>query len=539
MKIGKTREEIGAEGVGGQNPRGAVIWPHALPINNRGGGAMGQSRRVLLAGDPDRGTAVVWARRPVQPDGAGPMPRYTAGWTGEPMWTLWRADGTAAATVARRPAGRNRVWWDPTFHGEFRVPPGTAAGKYKLQAGQALWNFEIQPAPPRARLAKEETLEPGPGFAKAMQAALDDSKIGRITLVPGRYRLPAALYCGRAAGVTICGTGAEITYEGPAPDDPNAFVNLFGWGDWMVFDGVTFRGPHWVRPFQQDTWTNLTLKDCAFRGGCKPNDPGPGMHVERGEFEGGGAFVGQHGGLFRRCMIHDSDNDAYIAVFKADGNLAEIDTVRERADRGLMLQPNWGDIKDILVLGQGTYDTIANEGGSEGGVSVEIGAVDAAGMPLYGLRDSLILHSRYRGGAGGGSALQVDGAMTGCLVRDFKASGGWGLFLYGKHIEDNDFDAVELRDGAAVRLGAGAANNRFTSGAVANYSPGAWNLSDVRPGEMARTASVHWDETPGPGNLFAGWAFVLSPPFVPAQDPAVLMLTECLWNGAAYPVPAK
>ncbi len=459
---------------------------------------MGQSRSRLLAGDPARGNLVCWARRPVGPDWAGPLPRYTAGWYGEPTYQLL-CQGNVSVPVQRRSTGRDRAWFDPTYHLEAAIPDGVKPGRCTLQAGPISFPIEVVPPPKRATLVKESVLNPGAGW-DTIQAALYDQSTGVIRFNPGLYRIPKQLDLSRANGVTLIGPGAEIRYTGKVAE----YANIFAGGcEWLVVDGLTFRSPDWVRPFQQDVFPYLTLLAVSFLD-CGLNDPGPGLYAEGCEWVRGAAFLGRDGGLIRRCEWRDGRQDAYPTVWGANDNLAFVDCTFNRPDRGIVCQPRWGEIRGLLLLGLRTYDAGGAEGGSEGGLLSEGLYGDE---PTVGLRDPLILHTRYRAGAGGGAALQLDEVATGGLVIDFKASGGYGLVLWGVDVEDWDFVGVELRDAGVILEH--AKDCRFHGGAIVGFRPGAWNVSTPTADWFADRACVSWrqDHPPGSGGRFESFAF--------------------------------
>jgi hypothetical protein len=490
----------------------------------------GQSRTQLVSGDPLRGLFVGWSNGPLAPDGGGPLPRYTEGWYGPPYWGLVNADGITVGWMPRRDTGRDRGWYDPTFSGDVLMPAGVEPGRYTIKAGPAEWPVEVVPL--GMRRDDEAVLNPGAALDTLQRRVKEGYQ--RIRLNPGLYRWKGTLNLTNAGGLTITGPGAIIRYDGPPPADTvTGFVNLIRGGQWVVFDGLTFEGPQWVRPFEADTAPNLTLVGVTFRGGCGLNAPGPGLYAERCEFDGGGLFAGLYGGLYRRCWFHDSLQDRYFTVWAADHNLAIVDCLWERADRGIVCQPNWGDIAGALILRPTMLDMTALEGGSEGvcceGAFEETTPPDD--RPKYGFRDGIILHLRYAARAGGGSALQFEGWATGNLVRDAKVSGGSGFVLWGGGVQGNDFDAAELRDGAGIFLRPGAVDNRFRRVHVVNWQPGAWNVVDPPPAMFAQTAPVWWDRPPGPGNRFVESTFTLAPQFTATKDDDAFAWDACTHNG--------
>jgi hypothetical protein len=409
--------------------------------------APGQSRARLAPGQ----ALVCWDR-------GGRLPAFTAGWYGQPAWTLKGVAGSAQ--VSRRSPGRSDCESadDPTYHGELLAP--ATPGAYTLTAGGAVFQFQV--AAPVARKGVQR-LAPGTTVATA-QAQLD--KGYDLLLDPGLYPWGRSVYGATVAalplrvpdGATVTGPGAVIIAD-PTVPPPAASWQLAGLfsAPNATIDGVTFRLPG-GRVCSNVYSPNLALRRCKLD--CTGiADPGPGLVMEDCEVTGptSGVFTSL-GGLLRRVNFHDtSDGHAFVA-WKADGNLALIDCRFVRTGRGPVFQPNWGDVKNCLFLGT-EIEHPRSENGRESFLC-EQPAVPLSPL-LYGFHNNLILHSLA---VTDGSAIQWDGAASGNLVRDYTVHGGGGFVLWGKGISGNTFSGYKLDGGATIQLDASTGGNVFVNG---------------------------------------------------------------------------
>jgi hypothetical protein len=456
---------------------------------------MGSTRPRLIAGDLYRGSFVGWDRG-----------EDIHGKLGE--WTLTDSDGRVSR-LERFHTGRDRVWYDSRFHGQVNIPEGTKPGRYTISAGAGgwpvSWPVEVVTLPKLSKAAN--VANPG---TVSLQSRLDRQS-AMIRLNPGVYELKNTLQLAKASGTVISGPGAILRFGGERKTE---WVNLFTGGEYVVFEGVTFDGPGWVRPFQQDACPYLTLINCTFRGGCGLNAPGPGLWCEGVTFEGGAAFLGRDGGLLRRCTFRDSLQDRYLTIWGGDRNLAVVDCHWDRSNRGIVFQANWGHCFEPLLLGVNIRDTVAADGGTEG-ILMEYD-------DDVGVSDPLILHYRYSATAGGGPAIQFDAVARNALVMDAKIHGGNGIILWGHSIDRARLHNVSLHGGARIQLGPGTTDTNGTKVLMSGYHPTAPNYEVGHETHTDPDALIVWirENGVGAGNRFAG-QFWLPPGIRACQGPGV------------------
>jgi hypothetical protein len=424
----------------------------------------GQSRTRLAPGQ----ALVCWDR-------GGRLPAFTAGWYGQPAWTL--AGPAGSVQVQRRSPGRSDCESadDPTYFGEVLAP--AVPGGYTVTAGGATFTFQVAAPPARKGVQR---LSPGTTVATA-QVQLD--KGYDLELTPGLYPWGRSVYAasGKVAdlplrvpdGAAIVGPGAVITADPslPAPARAWQLAGVFSAPN-ATLDGLKFDLPD-GRVCSNVYSPNLTLRRCHLAA-CQLNDPGPGLYMEDCEVTGPGAGVFLiQGGLLRRVTFHDTSPGHYeesaghaFACYKADGNLAIIDCPFLRTGRGVVCQPNRGDIRGCLLLGNEIHWP-RSENGREGIPLCEQPAVPLAPL-AYGFHGNLILHTLA---VTDGSAVQWDGAATGNLVRDYTVHGGLGFRLWGGAISGNRFDGYKLDAGATIQLDGSATGNTFVNGVGPNPAP--------------------------------------------------------------------
>ncbi len=463
--------------------------------------AAGASRSKVVAG----GSVVVWDRR-------GRL---------QPTYRLVAHDGTSTALTRRTP-GKDATWWDASFHGEVQIAAGTKPGAYKVVSGPVEYAVTVVAAGGRRT---RRAFPPGTPVA-TIQAAVSTGS--DILLNPGLHEWSAPLKL--AHGSSLVGPGAVIRWTGPRQPDGKEWQSHAVIGaELATVDGVTFDLGTGVEVAQRDTAPNLTFRHCHFLGPATLSRTGPGIVVEDCEFVGGGVWASE--GLYRRCLFRDTQRGHAFNCWVAGHNLALVDCTFLRTDRGPVTQARWGDIRGDLFLGTQVYDVGWSEGGCESFL-----CEPKVGETKYGFHDNLILHTRLRAGAGGGSAVQWDGHATGNLVKELKQSGGLGFLLWGADVTDNTFEDFELRDGPGVVLGSGAARNTFRRGAVIGYRGGSWGLHDIRREWVENRAAVCWpanpfsEARPGPGNVFESVLFELPTGIAPAAGPGVVFAT-CRLNG--------
>jgi hypothetical protein len=469
--------------------------------------AQGQSRTKVTPGTP----LVVWDRQSRLQD------EYAV----------------AGVPAARANPGKDSTWWDRYYFGEVTIPASTAPGVYPVKSGDVTVSVEVVAKPVRKGVA---VLEPGATVADAAARLAGGYD---LLLKPGVYFWARPIYYGKAedapvivpAGATITGPGAYIrpdpAYPTPPPGDEYtraAFVGLNNSAANVTIDSVAFDLPEGWRAVQATTMPNLTVDRCRFLSASLVQ-PGPGLYAEKCEFSGPGAelFVGADGGFVRRCKFIDTSRSHPFVCFGADRNLAMVDNLFIRTDRGPVFQLVWGDVRGCLFLGTQIFDISWSENGCESHLS-EPGATSNT------FSDNLILHYRIRGS---GSAAQWDSRASNNLVKDAAVDGGPGFVIWGENT-GNVFEEFELRNGAGIMVGPSATGNVFRRGGVVNWQPGRWNEMFAVPGWYARTSVVveSAPDTPSAGNSMEDVYFTLSPAVKPVEA-GNFKMTRCQLNGAA------
>jgi hypothetical protein len=409
--------------------------------------ARGQSRTSLYPGQ----SFTIWTR-------AGTLPPFTAGWFGQPAYTLTGPDGKSV-TLPRRPPGRpdQEASFDPLYHGEIVVPADARPGTHTLTAGDVTCSFQVAAPPKRAG---RHRLAPGTTVATA-QSWLDRGY--DLLLDPGLFEWGRPVYWSAPAdaplrvpeGASITGPGAVIRPDPSVKPPPEAWwIAAFFSAPNATIDGLTFDLPG-GRVVSNLYSPNLTLRKCKLVG-CQLNDPGAGLLAEDCEVTGptAGVFLIQ-GGVLRRVNFHDTSDGHAFAVWAAAGNLALIDCPFVRTDRAIVCQPNRGDIRGGLFLGT-EIDSPRSENGRESFLCERPPAGTA-----FGIKDCLILHTVARTD---GSAVQWDDVADNNLVCDYVVRGGLGFRLWGQRVSNNMFDGYKLDGGAKIDLAPGAAGNVFKNG---------------------------------------------------------------------------
>lgn len=514
--------------IAADNPRReppAKAIPLALAVN----GVLptqGISRTQVIAGDPIRGSVVAW-------DIQGRLPPYIHDWYGQPTWKLTGSDGKSIDLIRHHP-GKDISQFDPLYHGEVFIPAGVKPGKYTLTAGPVTWPLEVVTLPKRGA---RKPVAAGASLV-SVQAALNAGN--DILLQPGLYEWAKPLVL--PAGCTVVGSGtssapgAVIRYSGPLLDDDHQYLaSITAGGAWSVIDGVTFDAPIGLyRANTQQTAANMTFTGCTFNN-ANVIAPGPGLVVQDCKFHNAAIWSGGYpvscSGLFRRCVF-DGKNLVPFSLWEGDHNVATIDNEFHGTGRGPYFNAVWGDIRGCLFLG--TIIDGVNWAVNAGESHLCEPGVDGA---LYGFHDNIVAHYHVSCSAGGGSAIQWDGHATGNLVYEVKVDGGWGFVIWGGNVAGNTFGQIELRNGAGIRLRAGAEQNRFSDIAIVNYQPGAWSEQYVSPTWYNQyTSPILWDDAgPGPGNTFTNLYVRGDPLYTPILDPKALTLTNATFNGKPYP----
>jgi hypothetical protein len=499
-------------------------WPWNVTTRAGRDPMTGQSRTKLIAGDPLRGVLVFWDR-------SGRLPPRPGGYWGQPTYQVKDPFGATVPLVRHDPGNMSRdtAEYDATHHGEVRLPAGLAPGEYELLAGPVTYTFTVVAPPARRGFSP---VWPTTTLAD-VQTLLDNGY--DLDLAGGVYEWVRSVYgpdefpLRLPPGTTVRGPGAVIRCRpDTAPDPGDEWVwSAFVANEWCVLDGLTFQMLPGMRVVQANVGgSNLTLTGCHLNPAAL-NEPGPGLMVQDCEVSGVGAGLWTvSGGLFRRIYAHRNAQSHVLSVWAADGTLAVIDVRFDWTDRGFVAQPNWGDVRANLFLGEWCSNICWAENGSE----CFLAEVSSA----WGFHDNLILHYRYEGGAGGAAAVQWDDKARNNYVRDVKAYGGTGFMLTGSGVVKNVFEDIELR-GGYILLGPGGGNQFTNCAFVLDHGSGhgAQGMDPAWYNDW--TQAVRWYDQVGPQNTFRRCVFELGPRFVPVMDVALVQLTDCWWNGTPYP----
>lgn len=361
-------------------------------------------------------------------------------------------------------------------------------GRYKVYPLNV--SVDVSPPPQRQRVV----IAPGTldDDADRIRQVVGQPNV-ELVLLPGEYRLRSPIWIGENSKLT--GRGAFIVGNGGAENYQRHMVRLFQSG--ATVEGITFVGVDdpfvfWWR--DNLTVENISIVDCTFRA-CRFGQ----WSGQRTAYVRGCRFESASAGPITGGVWYGIDitgrHPAHALV--SNGNvdwLALIDVTMTRTDRGPILRPAWGPIRNVWIRNL-TMDQLSFVDNGNEGLLVE------PGQPTSSVSQVIVYGLRYYNSEG--AAVQIGGVR----LHDWKlanviASGGQGVFIGWNAgeppVERITITQSELRN-CRLQLAATTRNCVVESVGLVDWRPTRGNQFDTGAGRYASPDAMLLDL--GVGNV--------------------------------------